>query len=156
MIEFEGLLIPGPGVIAPHAGSVPPGTYDSSVTDKQDWPWVAAVTWPSEYLEDWDFRSGHLIINSGIHEFPQIREDLTNRYKTVERVDAQAEEYVNNKYQLFDQLLQATTEVPKEFRVRCQTSPTFDMSKLSSMAMPTDTGTTTATGPLETTGGSSY
>jgi len=156
-IEGEGAFIPGPGTISPYYGAFPLGTYDSSVAYKMDWPWLAltgvSTTKPAGSR---DFRYEHLSINSAIEGFPQVLEDLTNRYKTSTLVDAQAEEYVNKKYEFFEQLLNATIEVPKEFRVRSQASPTFDMFKLSSMAMPSGTDTTTTPGSLGTTGGSSY
>ena len=151
------MFIPGPGEPGrPYAGSVTPDAYADSVVYNCDWPWLAHTTWEYTPTHDRELRHEHVGINSAIDGNPQVLEDLTNRYKTVTRVNAQAEEYVNNKYQLFDQLLQATMEVPKEFRVRCQTSPTFDMSKLSSMPMPSDTDTTTAIGTIGTTVGSSY
>ena len=156
-IEGEGAFIPGPGTISPYYGAFPLGTYVSSVADKMDWPWLALTgVSTTKDVADRDFRYEHLSINSAIEGFPQVLEDLTNRYKTSTLVDAQAEEYVNKKYEFFEQLLNATIEVPKEFRVRSQASPTFDMFKLSSMAMPSGTDTTTTPGSLGTTGGSSY
>ena len=156
-VEGEGAWVPGPGQASPYLGTFPIGSLDDTITDNMDWPWIAltAVSTTKD-VSLRDFRYEHLNINSAIDGFPGVLEDLTNRYKTPDLISAQSEEYVNKKYERYSQWLQDTMEVPKEFRVRCQASPIFDMSKLSSMAMPSDTDTTTATGTLGTTGGSSY
>ena len=154
----EGAFIPNPGEMgSPYLGRYTLDTLLSADMYRTNFPWTAVTTVPvAEDIGSRSFRSEHLSINSAISAYPNILEDLTNRYKTSTLVDAQAEEYINKKYELFEQLLHATIEVPKEFRVRSQASPTFDMSKLSSMPMPTGTDTTTATATLGTAGGSSY
>lgn len=153
----EGIYLANIGEMGiPYVGTHTLESLSHAITWKPFWPWLALSSVSADTdIGDRNFRNGHFKINCAISTYTMVLEDLTNRYKTSVLVAAQSEEYVNEKYELFDQLLQVTIEVPKEFRVRSQTSPTFDMSKLSSMAMPSDTNTTTPT-PSITPGGSSY
>jgi len=128
------------------------------------WPWLFLNNddghSTSEVAGDRDYRNGHLKINSAFSTYTGVLVDWTeNRYPTAEKVALKSEEYINQRLEHFNILLESTIEVPKEFRVRTQNAPRLQISKISSMAMPStpsQASEATTSTSSDTMGGSTY
>ena len=134
-----------------------PAPYDhmhGSLTSLQEYkhfyPWLSFDV-SSDSL-DRDFRVNHFKINPGSYD--DLHNDVRHRFQKTQYVEDASEAYMASKVDYFNTLLETTISTPKEFRVRTQASPAFDLNRLTTMPM---SDSTSATSPTTTsTGGSSY
>jgi hypothetical protein len=131
-------------------------SYHTSITTHQEYkhcyPWVT----PTPGTADRDYRVSHFKINPGT-SYTALHDDIRSRFKKIGAVETACEGYIASKVDYFNSLLEMTISTPKEFRVRTQASPVFDLNKLTTMPMSDNTSATSTTSPTTTSaGGSSY
>jgi hypothetical protein len=93
--------------------------------------------------------------------YPQYKNDLKSRFKTTTLIEEQSIKYVDEKVSILKDMLDSLLVMPKEFRVRMQTSQPYNLANISSMPdgermSPTTTSGMTggSTGGGSTGGGS--